>query len=1161
MSAQPSTPSNDNNINLNNWQELIKFTDQLLLKADIESQLAWIIHTFERLFSCQIDFWLADPDALLVRDEVLLNNNIHLSGRSFAMEQAIITKDIFTESKPGSNLNDISSVLALPLNFLGEIFGVIQLNRANLSGFSSIEIDFISALSRQLSFLLDWQQQKKICYELQSNIELISSITQISRSITSILDLENLINHVLSVIHKRFSFSQVNIYTILDNDPEALSCIGRSDQGIEPKRIVYYGRENSPISWAVLHQETVVINNISNEIRFSPTVFDSQTKSELVIPLISGDSLLGALDLCSEEVNAFGPNEVQSFQSLADSFAVAIRNSGLYNTEKLKRQTTERVQEIIGRVSADISLDDILDRLLLELTNLLPCDGAAIWLIDSTISDTGMDQFSSSLKLVSIRVKDQINDDESQARSANTIHLRDQLLRYEEEANNLLSSYPWLAEIVTSKQPLFHSTDSRFDPLGGAFYESEEYSALGIPLYIDDRNLGFIILVDQLLNPYTNESVLVASTFAHYASIAIENTRLYTVAHDQLWLSTVQLQVAEAIQTITSIDELLETIASMLADLAGANACQVYIWDQSEKVFFPQASYGFDSEQQERLNSWDVQTGTVNAFDQLLELQSPVILNSDTLSEDIKSLIFPTYNLQTDLLIIFPINSQDNMLGALLVDFTNTILEKKSSQKLWDDKYTLIQGVTHQAAIAIENLQRLRSREEEAYISIALLQVAQAIVSLNQLDEILGSIVRITPILVGVKRCIIYLWDDSGLVLNLSQHYGFSRNDLQTIGRVFRLDEFPFVETILERNQIGYIQLDPTRSPSDWIEIQPGDLHLIEGTPIDSEEQFYIKLDDKLLSDRARLLIGFPLSVKSEVLGVMLIEEEDLIRGAPSLHIREKRIEIVKGITQQAALAIKNEHLQQEAVNSERMERELQLAREIQATFLPDHLPEIPGWEMDIRWQPARQVGGDFYDVLLLDENRMGFVIADVADKGMPAALYMTLIRTLIRAAAKDNFSPAAVFRQVNELLIPDSKHGMFVTVFYAVFDLISGKVVYANAGHNPPIIKYLHSGELIELTRTTIALGIFSDIEIDEHEVTMDIGDWMLLYTDGVTEAFSANEEMYGTKRLFQILLKEQFTSPKELVETIEGSVHDFIDGLELSDDLTLAAIFRTTP
>ena len=134
----------------------------------------------------------------------------------------------------------------------------------------------------------------------------------------------------------------------------------------------------------------------------------------------------------------------------------------------------------------------------------------------------------------------------------------------------------------------------------------------------------------------------------------------------------------------------------------------------------------------------------------------------------------------------------------------------------------------------------------------------------------------------------------------------------------------------------------------------------------------------------------------------MLIEEEDPIKGSPSLHIREKRIEIVKGITQQAAIAIKNELLQQEAVKSERMERELQLAREIQTTFLPDRLPELPGWDMSVKWQPARQVGGDFYDFLMLDDDQIGFVIADVADKGMPAALFMTLIRTLIRAAAKE---------------------------------------------------------------------------------------------------------------------------------------------------------------
>ena len=260
---------------------------------------------------------------------------------------------------------------------------------------------------------------------------------------------------------------------------------------------------------------------------------------------------------------------------------------------------------------------------------------------------------------------------------------------------------------------------------------------------------------------------------------------------------------------------------------------------------------------------------------------------------------------------------------------------------------------------------------------------------------------------------------------------------------------------------------------SSWSEITPGDYQVVEGIVSDSDEEISIKLDGKSLINRERLLIGFPLSVKGEVLGVMLIEEEDPIKGSPSLHIREKRIEIVKGITQQAAIAIKNELLQQEAVKSERMERELQLAREIQTTFLPDKLPELPGWDIGVRWQPARQVGGDFYDILMLDEDQIGFVIADVADKGMPAALFMTLIRTLIRAAAKEKTSPAAVLKQVNELLIPDSKHGMFVTVFYGVFSLNSGKLVYANAGHNPPMVKQVNQDGIIELTRTSIALGI----------------------------------------------------------------------------------------
>ena len=171
----------------------------------------------------------------------------------------------------------------------------------------------------------------------------------------------------------------------------------------------------------------------------------------------------------------------------------------------------------------------------------------------------------------------------------------------------------------------------------------------------------------------------------------------------------------------------------------------------------------------------------------------------------------------------------------------------------------------------------------------------------------------------------------------------------------------------------------------------------------------------------------------------------------------------------------------------------------------------------------------------------------------------MTLIRTLIRAAAKENPSPSAVLKQVNELLFQDSKNGMFVTVFFAVLDLKSGKIIYANAGHNPPIIKHSNADELIELTRTSMALGIFYEIDVDEHEVFLSTGDWILLYTDGVTEAFSINEEMFGTKRLYDLLISNHFSSSQEIVNIINNSVQEFIKGVDLSDDLTIAAIYKS--
>ena len=181
-----------------------------------------------------------------------------------------------------------------------------------------------------------------------------------------------------------------------------------------------------------------------------------------------------------------------------------------------------------------------------------------------------------------------------------------------------------------------------------------------------------------------------------------------------------------------------------------------------------------------------------------------------------------------------------------------------------------------------------------------------------------------------------------------------------------------------------------------------------------------------------------------------------------------------------------------------------------------------------------------------------------MADKGMPAALFMTLIKTLIRSAAKESRSPSVVLKQVNELLIQDSKNTPFVTVFFGVLDLNSGGFIYSNAGHNPPIVKRAHSVELAELTRTGMALGVFMEIEIEECDISLNSGDLIVFYTDGVTEAFSLSEEMFGTKRLFDLISFAHNHASKELFDVIEDSVYEFIRGVDLSDDLTLMTIFR---
>ena len=235
----------------------------------------------------------------------------------------------------------------------------------------------------------------------------------------------------------------------------------------------------------------------------------------------------------------------------------------------------------------------------------------------------------------------------------------------------------------------------------------------------------------------------------------------------------------------------------------------------------------------------------------------------------------------------------------------------------------------------------------------------------------------------------------------------------------------------------------------------------------------------------------------------------------------------------------------------------IKLARHIQKTFLPESLPQIEGWNLDLRWSTAREVGGDFYDVFKISDDKIAFAIADVSDKGMPAALYMTVTRTLIRSSAQNLHSPAKILSRVNELLaLENPSSGMFVTAVLGVLDPKSGDFEYAIAGHNLPLLRRGANGEVENLKKGGIAMSVIENAEYEDHCTVLKSGDSLLLYTDGVTETFSPGEEAFTESRLIDAFKKAYSQKKLSSLEYIEEKLAKFRGKQPLSDDITMIHI-----
>ena len=240
----------------------------------------------------------------------------------------------------------------------------------------------------------------------------------------------------------------------------------------------------------------------------------------------------------------------------------------------------------------------------------------------------------------------------------------------------------------------------------------------------------------------------------------------------------------------------------------------------------------------------------------------------------------------------------------------------------------------------------------------------------------------------------------------------------------------------------------------------------------------------------------------------------------------------------------------------ERLEQEMRVATLIQQQFLPRELPQLPDWQVAAYYGPARAVGGDFYDFIPLPDGRIGIVVGDVTDKGVPAALIMARTQSVLRGEAPRLPSPAKVLERANEILLPEMPARMFVTCLYLVLEPETGKVVFANAGHNLPYVRTV--GGVTELRATGMPLGLLPGMDYPEHEAVIAPGESVLLYSDGLVEAHGPVGDMFGFPHLRELMATELPSS--ELLDHLLDDLHRFVGrGWDQEDDITLVTLQRT--
>ncbi len=856
------------------------------------------------------------------------------------------------------------------------------------------------------------------------------------------------------------------------------------------------------VNWVRSTQSPMLVRDFDREISTLPAqptyVSQSPPRSALFIPLVSGEETVGIVAAHSGQPNRFSEEDLRRLMILSNQSAAAIANARLYEQERMRAAHLELVGQIARQVNAVQDLEEIFDQVVTLTQDTFGFYPVNIFSLDSQNGDAVL-QASSEQSITTYGARLAAGQGIVGASASN----RETIV-----SNETAGDQRFVSQLHSGQEVAPLNTRAE----------------IAIPLIVNDEILGVLDVQSPSPGVFTEIEKTVLEALAAEVASAIYKAQQLAWQQEQAWVTTAQLQVAEAISRSANLDEIVYVITRLTPMLAGVSLCCILLWDDELGLYKGTDFSGATGEHILPFSEITLKIGDWHALDavhvghQALNTQqipawfSAAMPNSDKISPEIQ--LFPLL-----------VSEHSQPQGVMIVDHLVPLSTRFDRNQSDSRRQDLLQNIAQQAAQGIESSRLRMAQEEEAWVNTALLQVAEAVNSLIDLNEILDTIVRLVPMLVGVQSVMILIRDDKRQLFVPGPSFGIG-----TMGRgllaTLEIHDQEFREMTSSTAK--------ARFPSDIV--------------------YTIRLPSWLETVlQAPAAHAFPLNAQGRLVGAMIV-------GMPAGNnhpLSTRRLNILNGIAQQAATAVVNNQLYKESAERARMQQELNVARDIQASFLPEGNPDIPGCDVASLWQAARQVSGDFYDFLPRADGTWGIVIADVADKGVPAALFMALSRTILRTVGFSRKDPADVLMRVNRIISIDAESDLFVTVFYAVWDPHTKKISFANGGHNPPMLLNA-KGESRLLKVPGIALGILPEIELMSHSTYLQRQDTLILYTDGVTEAVNEDLDEYGMDRLYLTARAVRQQSAQAIVRAIRDSIQDHAGETPQFDDVTLVVLKR---